>query len=93
VLAFEGCGSFSNSASLGASVYASHSFVTLSEGSVLANDEVPTGAMVHALSTQLVAWNASFSVDDAPSMLAVEMTSGSSMKALACSFSGWEGPY
>ncbi|CAN0544006.1 unnamed protein product, partial [Ectocarpus sp. 12 AP-2014] len=26
-------------------------------------------------------------------MLAVEMTSGSSMKALACSFSGWEGPY
>lgn len=49
--------------------------------------------MVYALSTQLVAWNASFSVDDAPSMLAVEMASGSSMKALACSFSGWEGPY
>lgn len=40
VVTFEGCGSFGNSASLGASVYASHSFVTLSEGSVLANDEV-----------------------------------------------------
>lgn len=49
--------------------------------------------MVYALRTQVEAHNASFLAADSPSMLAVQMTDGSSMKALACSFWGWEGPY
>lgn len=60
----------------------------------LSTSQVPNGALVYALSTQLEANNASFwAAPDSPSMLAVQMTDGSSMKALGCSFRGWEGPY
>lgn len=37
---FDACGSLRNSASLGAAVYAAHSFVALTGGSALAYDEV-----------------------------------------------------
>lgn len=45
---FDGCSSLRNTASLGAAVYASHSFVTLSGGSVLAYDEVCWGYASYA---------------------------------------------
>lgn len=56
-------------------------------------DQVPTGAMVYALGTELEAHNASFLSVGISSMLALQMTSGSSMKALSCSFRGWTGSY
>lgn len=50
--------------------------------------------MVYALRTQLEASNASFlAAEDSPSMLAVQMTSGSTMRALGCAFRGWEGAH
>lgn len=53
---------------------------------------MPTGALVYALRTQVEAHNASFlAPEDSSAMLAVQMTGGSSMKALACSFRGWQG--
>lgn len=52
-----------------------------------------TGAMIYALETKLEANNASFLASDATSMLAVQMSEGSSMKALKCSFKGWMGLY
>jgi len=56
--------------------------------------KVPTGAMVYALRTQLEASNTSFlAEEDSPSMLAVQMTAGSSMRALGCSFHGWDGAH
>eukprot|EP00903_Cladosiphon_okamuranus_P009052 g8654.t1 len=91
---FDACGSLSNSASVGAAVYAAHSFVALMGGSMLAYDEVPTGALIYALSTQVEAHNATFwAAEGSPNMLAVQMTDGSSMKALASSFRGWHGSY
>lgn len=55
--------------------------------------KVPTGAMVYALTTELIAEKAEFVTKDSPSMLAVQMTKGSSMKALETLFRGWDGPY
>lgn len=50
--------------------------------------------MVYALTTQLAANDAVFwAAEGTPSMLAVQMTDGSSMRAFACSFRGWEGTY
>ena len=49
--------------------------------------------MIYALTTVLIAEETEFVTSDSPSMLAVQMTSGSSMRALECSFRGWEGPY
>ncbi|CAN0337997.1 unnamed protein product, partial [Laminaria digitata] len=66
------CHSSMNSASLGAAVYASHSVVELREGSTLSYDEVPTGAMIYALTTVLIAEEAEFVTSDSPSMLAVQ---------------------
>lgn len=49
--------------------------------------------MIYALTTVLIAEEAQFVTSESPSMLAVQMTAGSSMRALGCSFRGWEGPY
>ena len=55
--------------------------------------KVPTGAMIYALATVLIAEEAEFVASDSPAMLAVQMTAESSMRALACSFKGWDGTY
>ena len=55
--------------------------------------KAPTGAALYASGGDVVAHNASLVSKGIPSMLAVQITSGTSMKALACSFRGWTGDY
>lgn len=59
----------------------------------LKTKKAPTGAVLYASGGSVEAHNASFESAGSGSILAVQITSDSSMKALSCLFKGWMGSY